>query len=82
MHQSTLKELSEALGLSISTISRALKNHPDIAERTKKKVRELATVMEYEPNPYAVQLRTQQSNVLGILVPTIDNFFTTPLLLH
>ncbi|MFX5801586.1 winged helix-turn-helix transcriptional regulator, partial [Acinetobacter baumannii] len=35
MHQSTLKELSEALGLSISTISRALKNHPDIAERTK-----------------------------------------------
>jgi LacI family transcriptional regulator len=38
-------------------------------------VRELATVMEYEPNPYAVQLRTQQSNVLGILVPTIDNFF-------
>lgn len=75
MRQSTLKELSEALGLSISTVSRALKNHPDISERTKKKVRELATAMEYEPNPYAVQLRTQQSNVLGVMVPTVDNFF-------
>ena len=31
--------------------------------------------MEYEPNSYAVQLRTRQSNVLGILVPTIENFF-------
>jgi len=79
MHQSTLKELSEALGLSISTVSRALKDHPDISEKTKIKVRELADVMDYEPNQFAVQLRKQQSNVLGILVPTIDNFFTTAL---
>ncbi|MGK4422712.1 GntR family transcriptional regulator, partial [Klebsiella pneumoniae] len=46
-----------------------------IAEKTKKKVKELAAAMEYEPNPYAVQLRTQQSNVLGLMVPTVDNFF-------
>ncbi len=72
---SSLKKLSEALGISISTVSRALKNHPDIAEKTKRKVKELADALEYEPNSYAVQLRTKQSNVLGILVPTIDNFF-------
>jgi LacI family transcriptional regulator len=75
MQQSTLKKLSEVLGISISTVSRALKDHPDISENTKNKVKELATALEYEPNNYAVQLRTRQSNVLGILVPTIDNFF-------
>ena len=75
MHQSTLKELADILGLSISTVSRALKDHPDISAATKKKVKELADMMEYEPNNYAVQLRTKQGSVLGILIPTIDNFF-------
>ena len=75
MQQSTLKKLSEVLGISISTVSRALKDHPDISEKTKTRVKELATALEYEPNNYAVQLRTKQSNLLGILVPTIDNFF-------
>lgn len=75
MQQSTLKKLSEVLGISISTVSRALKNHPDISESTKTRVRELATALEYEPNHNAVQLRTRQSHVLGILVPSIDNFF-------
>jgi len=75
MQQSTLKELSEALGISISTVSRALKDHPDISEATKRKVKELAAVLDYEPNAFAVNLRTRQSNVLGILVPTIDNYF-------
>jgi LacI family transcriptional regulator len=75
MQQSTLKKLSEVLGISISTVSRALKDHPDISDTTKKKVKELADALDYEPNTYAVQLRTRQSNVLGIMVPTIDNFF-------
>jgi LacI family transcriptional regulator len=75
MEHSTLKKLSGILGISISTVSRALSDHPDISEMTKKKVKELATMMEYEPNNYAVQLRTRQSHVLGILVPSIDNFF-------
>jgi LacI family transcriptional regulator len=75
MQKSTLKKLSLSLGISISTVSRALKDHPDISEATKKKVQELAAAMEYEPNSYAVQLRTQQSNVLGILLPSIDNLF-------
>jgi LacI family transcriptional regulator len=75
MQQSTLKKLSEVLGISISTVSRALKDHPDISVATKNKVKELAKAMEYEPNAYAVQLRTKQSNVLGILVPSIRNYF-------
>lgn len=75
MQKSTLKKLSETLGISISTVSRALKDHPDISTATKIKVKELAAAMEYEPNGYAVQLRTKQSNVLGMLLPSIDNFF-------
>lgn len=75
MQQSTLKILSETLGISVSTVSRALRNHPDISEKTKQRVKELAEALEYEPNNYAVQLRTRQSNILGILVPCIDNFF-------
>lgn len=75
MQPSTLKVLSETLGISVSTVSRALKNHPDISEKTKQRVKELAEALEYEPNNYAVQLRTKKSTIIGILVPYIDNFF-------
>lgn len=71
----TLKKLSAALGLSISTVSRALKNHPDISEKTRQKVWELANIMEYEPNTYAINLRTNNSKVFGLIVPVISNFF-------
>ncbi len=71
----TLKKISAQLNLSISTVSRALKNHPDISENTKRKVKELAALMEYEPNSYAVNLRTNKSKVLGLIVPNISNMF-------
>lgn len=71
----TLKKIAEVLGLSISTISRALKNHPDISEKTKQKIVELATALEYEPNVNAIQLRSKKTNVFGIIVPTISNNF-------
>ena len=71
----TLKKISVQLSLSISTVSRALSNHPDISENTKQKVRDLAALMEYEPNSYAINLRTNKSKVFGIIVPTISNLF-------
>ena len=49
-NKATLKNIAEMLQISISTVSRALKDHPDIAKETKKKVRELAEMMDYEPN--------------------------------
>ena len=73
--QATLKKISVQLNLSISTVSRALKNHPDISENTKRKVKELAILMEYEPNAYAVNLRTNKSKVFGLIVPAISNLF-------
>lgn len=71
----TLKKISEQLSLSISTVSRALKDHPDISENTRRKVKELAALMEYEPNALAVNLRTSKSRVLGLIVPSISNMF-------
>ena len=75
MEQATLKQLSEILKISISTVSRALKNHPDISEETKRKVKELAETLEYEPNSHAISLRNNSSSILGIMVPSLDNFF-------
>lgn len=75
MNNTTLKKISEVLGLSISTVSRALKDHPDISDKTKKRVTELANALDYEPNANAVHLRTSKSNLFGLIVPTISNFF-------
>lgn len=73
--KATLKNIAGILQISISTVSRALKDHPDIAQETKRKVRELAELMDYEPNAFAVYLRTNESKVLGLIVPEISNYF-------
>jgi len=75
MNNTTLKKISEILGLSISTISRALKDHPDISDRTKQRVVELATTLDYEPNANAINLRTSHSKLFGVIVPSISNWF-------
>lgn len=73
----TLKKISQLLNISISTASRALKDHPDIADITKQKVKELAEMLEYEPNPFAIQLSTSHSNIFGLIVPEVSNLFYT-----
>jgi LacI family transcriptional regulator len=75
MTNTTLKLLAQQLQLSISTVSRALKDHPDISAATKAKVHALAHSMDYEPNAYAIQLRTQSSKIFGVIVPAISNLF-------
>ncbi|NII82140.1 LacI family DNA-binding transcriptional regulator [Pedobacter riviphilus] len=71
----TLKKIAEKLNVSISTVSRALKDHPDISPETKRKVNELAKLIEYDPNPYAVNLRTHSSKEFAIVVPSLSNYF-------
>lgn len=75
MENITLKRISEVLGLSISTVSRALKNHPDISTATKKRVNELAEFLDYEPNINAINLRSKKNRVLGVIVPSVSGFF-------
>lgn len=63
------------LNISISTVSRALKNHPDISEATRTKVQELAGMLDYVPNAYAISLRTNNSKEFGVIVPSISSYF-------
>ncbi len=71
----TLKKIAEHLNISISTVSRALKDHPDVAGETIRRVKELAQMMDYEPNAFAISLRKQKSNLYAIMVPEVGNFF-------
>jgi LacI family transcriptional regulator len=78
----TLKQLSEILQLSVSTVSRALKNHPDISAATRQKVQELSALLEYEPNSHAVSLRNQNTRLFGVILPSISTFFYHSFIAH
>ncbi len=73
----SITDLATALGVSVSTISRALSNHPSISDATKKRVMKLAKELNYHPNHMAAGLRKGRSNMLGVLVPHIDGHFFT-----
>ncbi len=67
--QITIKDLARKLNLSTSTVSRALRDLPDVSEKTKKKVRLLAKELDYEPNSIALSLVTKRTNTVGIMIP-------------
>jgi LacI family transcriptional regulator len=73
--QVTIKDIAEQLGISPSTVSRALKDHPDISKATKKAVKELAEKLEYEPNAVALSLLSSKSNNIGLIIPEIVHYF-------
>lgn len=75
VHQVTIKDIANILGISISTVSRALKNHPDISEETKNQVKELAIKLNYEPNALALNLRRCRTNTIGVIIPEIVHHF-------
>ncbi|MCG8475812.1 MAG: LacI family transcriptional regulator [Cytophagales bacterium] len=78
--QATIKDIAKALRISVSTVSRALHDHPDISEKTKKAVREEARRLDYQPNLIAQGLRQQKSHLIGLIVPEIvHHFFSTTL---
>lgn len=71
----SLKDLAEELGVSISTVSRALKNHPDISPELTTKIQQLARERNYTPNPLAMGLLRQQTKMIGVIVPDIVTHF-------
>lgn len=75
METVTLKKISEVLGVSISTVSRALKDHPDISSGMINKVKDLANTLDYEPNANAINLRTKNNKVFGLMIPSASNSF-------
>lgn len=75
MSQITIKDLAKQLGISPSTVSRALKDHPDISPATKKSVKDLAVKLNYTPNAIALSLRNRKTYTLGVIIPGIIHHF-------
>lgn len=75
MNNVTLKKIAEILGISITTVSKALKNYPDVSTKTKKAVLELAEELHYTPNSFAVNLRTKESKTIGLIIPEVVHHF-------
>lgn len=70
-----IKVLAERLNLSVSTVSRAMRDSYEISESTKTRVREMALQLDYSPNPYASSLRKQNSKTIAVVIPEITNNF-------
>jgi LacI family transcriptional regulator len=71
----TIKDLARELGISPSTVSRALSGHPDISDATIKKVTELAEKHQYQPNSIALSLRNSKTKTIGVIIPEITHSF-------
>ncbi len=68
------------LKVAPSTVSRALKDHPDISEATKVQVKRLAEELRYEPNPIAKSLRDHKTHTIGIIIPELVHYFFSTVL--
>ena len=79
--QVTLKQLANELNVSISTVSKALKNSYEINETTIKKVKALAKKYNYKPNKIALNLKNRQTKTIGVIIPNILNYFFAKVLL-
>lgn len=73
----TIKDIAKALGLSVSTVSRALRDSYEISPETKKLVLECAEKLNYKPNPIALSLKERRTRSIGVVVCEIaNNFFS------
>ena len=75
--RTTLKELAKELDVSISTVSKALKNSPEISQDTTDKVKAFAKLLNYRPNKIALSLKNKKTKTIGIIIPDIVHHFFT-----
>jgi LacI family transcriptional regulator len=76
-NQTKLKDIAEALGLTIATVSRALRDSYEISPETKKRVVELAKSLNYKPNPLAVGLRKNKTFNVGVIIPSLWYYYNS-----
>ena len=75
--QITIKDIARALGVSPSTVSRALKDNPDISQEMRRQIQDYAREHNYKPNAQAINLRAGRTNTIGVIVPQmIHHFFS------
>lgn len=73
--QITIKDIAKALNVSPSTVSRALKDNPDISRETRNLIHAYAKEHNYKPNVLAVNLRSSRSNTIGVIIPQLVHHF-------
>lgn len=74
----TLKDIAKELDVSVSTVSKALKNSQEISKDTKEKIKAFAKLYNYKPNHIAVSLKNRRTNNIAVVIPDIvHHFFTT-----
>jgi len=73
LHQVTIKDIAKRLRISVSTVSRALRDSTEINASTRKLVKEVAEEMKYSPNPVALSLKEKKTRVIGVIVQEIAN---------
>ena len=71
----SMKDIAQKLGVSVPTVSRALRNSPEISDELCEKVKTLAKKMNYIPNPFAMSLRRNAPRTIGVIVPDIVTHF-------
>ncbi len=75
-----LKDIAKALNTTIATVSRALHDHPEISEKMKNRVREVAALYNYKPNSTALSLKYQKSHRIGVIFPRLAHYYVTQIL--
>ena len=78
--RTSLKDLARELGVSIATVSRALRSSPEIGLEMQAKVKELAKRLNYRPNPFAQSLRKEAPRVIGVVVPNLVTHYYSAVL--
>ena len=73
----TIKDIAQRLNISISTVSRSLRNAPDVSPETKQAVIALSEELNYQPNKLALSLRQKQTHTIGVIVPNLDYVLST-----
>lgn len=73
--KATLKQIAKDLGVSVSTVSKALSDSPEISELTKTRIQEFARLNNYKPNSMAKNLKSQRTNTIAVIIPNILNPF-------
>ena len=79
-HRVSLKDLAAQLGVSIATVSRALRNSHEVGEELRAKVQKLAKELNYRPNPFAQSLRSEAPKVIGVVVPNLVTHYYSAVL--
>ncbi|ULQ56395.1 LacI family transcriptional regulator [Flavihumibacter rivuli] len=75
MARITIKDIAKRLNINPSTVSRALRDHPDVSAQLKETIKALADKMGYKPNHLAINLRRGKSHTIGLIIPEIAQFF-------